>query len=189
MDGYCQCGLLAIDNGSGSLAKQYWNSPSIITGFSLHWRSSSSSHSILISYPLALHRPSLRVQLLKLPFFSHHSNALADHICYLMPPATLSAPNHTGPPSLFSSMDDALLISKRLRSMPLHASSSWHLSITYMPPTPCSPSLLHVYLSLPPCLFLIIYTLSTICIPWLLLIIYTHIPYVFHTSTTPFPSI
>ena len=31
--------------------------------------------------------------------------------------------------------------------MPLHASSSWHLSITYMPSTPCSPSLSHAYLS------------------------------------------
>ena len=39
------------------------------------------------------------------------------------------------------------------------------------------------------CLFLIIYTLFTICIPCSFLIIYTHIPYVFHTSTMPSPRI
>ena len=95
--------------------------------------------------------------------------------------------------SLFSSMDNALLISKCFRSMPLHASSSWHLSITYMPSTPCSPSPSHAYHlivnNLIPCLFLIIYTLFTICTPCSFLIIYIHIPYVFHTSTMLYPSI
>ena len=90
--------------------------------------------------------------------------------------------------SLFSSMNDTLLILKRFRSMPLHASSSWHLSITYMPSTPCSPSLSHAYHLMlndhTPCLFLTIYTLFTICTPCPFLIIYIHIPYVFHTSTT-----
>ena len=77
--------------------------------------------------------------------------------------------------------------------MPLHASSSWHLSITYMPSTPCSPSLSHAYHlmfnDLIPCLFLTIYTLFIICTPCSFRIIYIHVPYVFHTLTTLSPSI
>ena len=92
--------------------------------------------------------------------------------------------------SLFSSMDDALLIPKRFRSMPLHASSSWHVSITYMPSTSCSPSISHAYYLMPndliPCLSLIIYTLLVICTPCLFRIIYIHTPYAFHTLTMLF---
>ena len=92
--------------------------------------------------------------------------------------------------SLFSSMDDPLLVPKRFRSMPLHASSSWHISITYMPSTSCSPSLSHAYYLMPndliPCLSLIIYTLFIICTPCLFCIIYIHTPYAFHTLTMLF---
>ena len=89
--------------------------------------------------------------------------------------------------SLFSSMDDAPLVPKHFRSMPLHASSSWHVSITYMPPTSCSPSLSYAYYLMPndliPCLSLIIYTLFALCPPCLFRIIYIHMPYAFHTLT------
>ena len=89
--------------------------------------------------------------------------------------------------SLFSSMDGAPLVPKRFRSMLLHASSSWHVSITYMPPTSCSPFLSYAYYLMPndllPHLSLIIYTLFVLCPPCLFRIIYIHTPYAFHTLT------
>ena len=89
--------------------------------------------------------------------------------------------------SLFSSMDGTPLVPKCFRSMPLHASSSWHVSITYMPPTSCSPFLSYAYYLMPndlfPCLSLIIYTLFVLCPPCLFRIIYIHTPYAFHTLT------
>ena len=89
--------------------------------------------------------------------------------------------------SLFSSMDGAPLVPKRFRSMPLHASSSWYASITYMPPTSCSLFLSCAYYLMPndlfPCLSLIIYTLFVPCPPCLFRIIYIHTPYTFYTLT------
>ena len=95
--------------------------------------------------------------------------------------------------SLSSSMDNILFIPKHFRSMPLHASSSWQLFITYMLSTLCSPSLFHAYhpmlVVLTPCASLTIYTPLTVCTPCLFLIIYIHIPHAFHTSTMPSSSI
>ena len=86
--------------------------------------------------------------------------------------------------SLLSSMDSAPLIPERFRSMPLHASSSWHLFITYMPSALCSPFLFHVHHiminDLIPCLFLTIYTLLHHMNPML-------IPHYLHARTICFP--
>ena len=67
-----------------------------------------------------------------------------------------------------SSMNVALFFLICFRSMPLHASSSWHWSITYI---------------LIPNISLIIYMPFTIFLPCLPLTIYMHVPYASHAST------
>ena len=81
-------------------------------------------------------------------------------------------------------MEDTLLVSEACSCMLLPLG-------TYMLSTSCSQS--HAYhlmlIGLTPYLFPIIYTLFTICTPCSFLVIYIHIPYVFHTLTTLSPSI
>ena len=91
-------------------------------------------------------------------------------------------------PSLsFPSIYIILLFLICFRSMPLHASSSWHRSITYMLSTLCTLSPFHAYHLmldiLIPCTSFIIYTPFTICTPCLF-----HAYSSLFTYTKPMPS-